>query len=72
MVRQMGKKRLAVHTVTDTTSRVDKTGWVLQLRQTVFRWDQWVTRERVKLEELFLKLTGGVHAKELAAVLGDR
>ena len=26
----------------------------------------------VGLEELFLKLTGGVHAKELAEVLGDR
>ena len=28
--------------VTETHSRIDKTGWVLQLRQTVFRWDQWV------------------------------
>ena len=34
--------------------------------------EQTATGHGVGLEELFLKLTGGVHAKELAAVLGDR
>ena len=33
--------------------------------------EQTATGHGVGLEELFLKLTGGVHAKELAAVLGD-
>ena len=34
--------------------------------------EQTATGHSVGLEELFLKLTGGVHPKELAAVLGDR
>lgn len=34
--------------------------------------EQTATGHQVGLEELFLKLTGGAHARELAAVLGDR
>jgi ABC-2 type transport system ATP-binding protein len=46
--------------------RIVASGTMAEIRE------QTATGHGVGLEELFLKLTGGVHAKELAAVLGDR